>query len=214
MKTFLKTTFIVIALLIGISVSAQENAARFGVKAGMNYSGSYGDDNSPKSQVRLNVGITLDFRLSPTVYLLTGLDYSVKGGKGDAYEVTDNDGKKYMLTQSDKPAYLQLPLHVGYRFDVTDFRIMPHAGFYMAYGIGGKAEYKYDPLDGGSGKTDKIDFFGVGIGKFDYGFGIGVSGEYRKFVLDLGHDWGLRKFAKDYSDDKTKCAYLTLGYKF
>ncbi|MDR1092246.1 MAG: PorT family protein [Prevotella sp.] len=217
MKTFVRTICcITIILLSGSNVNAQESVARFGVKAGMNYSGSYGDDNSPKSKAGINIGITLDFRLSSDIYLLTGLDYSVKGGKGKPYEITDNDGRKFMLTQTDKPVYLQLPLHAGYKFDVPDFKIMPHAGFYMAYGVGGKAEYKYEPLDGGAGSTSKIDFFGVGIGKFDYGAGIGVNTEYRKFVLDLGYDWGLREFAKDFGNGKgkAKSGYLTLGYKF
>jgi hypothetical protein len=46
MRAFFKTTCIAIALPAGISVSTRENAARFGVKAGVNYSGSYGDGNS------------------------------------------------------------------------------------------------------------------------------------------------------------------------
>lgn len=215
MKTFIKTVCcIATILLIGNNATAQESAARFGIKTGINNSGAYGVDPSPKNKVGLNIGITLDFRLSPNIYLLTGLEYSVKGGKGRPYEVTDNDGKKSMVTHTDKPIYLHLPLHVGYKFDVSDFKITPHAGFYMAYGIGGKAEYSYKPLDDRPDRVDKIDFFGVGIGKFDYGAGIGVNTEYHKFVLDLGHDWGLRKFAKEFSDGKTKNLYLTLGYKF
>lgn len=215
MRTFVKTVcFIAIILLIGNNAKAQENAARFGVKTGINYSGTYGTENSSKSKVGLNIGITLDFRLSPELYLLTGLEYSVKGGKGNPYEVTDNDGKKSMLTQSDKPIYLHIPLHLGYKFDISDFKVIPHAGFYMAYGIGGKAEYSYKPLDNRPAWVDKIDFFGVGVGKFDYGAGIGISTEYQKFVLNLGYDWGLRKFAKEYSDGRTKNLYFTLGYKF
>lgn len=215
MKEFIKTICcIAIILFLGGNVNAQESVARFGVKAGMNYSGTYGVNNLTKSKVGLNIGITLDFKLSSNVYLLTGLEYSAKGGKGSPYEVTNNDGKKLMLTQADKPVYLQLPLHVGYKFDVSGFNIMPHMGFYMAYGIGGKAEYSYKPLDGSPSWVDKIDFFGVGVGKFDYGVGIGANLEYNKFVLDLGHDWGLRKFAKEYNDGKSKNLYLTLGYKF
>lgn len=214
MKTFVRTICCIAIILFSVSsANAQESVARFGVKAGMNYSGTYGLKNTSKSQVKLNIGITLDFRLSERMYLLTGLDYSVKGGKGDPYEVDKNGGLN-MCTQTGNPTYLQLPLHAGYRFDVSDFKIMPHAGFYMAYAIGGKAEYSYKPLDDRPAWVDKIDFFGVGVGKFDYGAGIGVSAEYHKLVLDLGHDWGLRKFAKEYNDGKNKNFYLTLGYKF
>lgn len=213
MKEFIKTICcIAIIFFLGSNVNAQEGVARFGVKAGMNYSGTYGVDNLTKSQIRLNTGITLDFKLSSSMYLLTGLDYSIKGGK--SRKPNKNDYHNAMVTQADKPVYLQLPLHVGYKFDVSGFNIMPHIGFYMAYGIGGKAEYLYEPLDDRPAWTDKIDFFGVNVGKFDYGTGIGANVEYNKFVLDFGHDWGLRKFAKEYNDGKSKNLYLTLGYKF
>lgn len=215
MKAFIKTICCIAAILFSASTAnAQESAARFGVKAGINYSGVYGVDFSSTSKVRLNIGITLDFRLSSNIYLLTGLEYSAKGGKGSPVEVTNNEGEKLMLTQTDRPVYLQIPLHVGYTLNLSDIKITPHAGFYMAYGIGGKAEYSFKSLDGSSEWVDKIDFFGVGVGKFDYGAGIGVNAEYNKFILDLGHDWGLRKFAKEYNEGKNKNLYLTLGYKF
>lgn len=209
MKTFTKTTFIAFILLFGITANAQESAARFGVKAGLNYSGNHGKDVNSNSKIGLNIGVTLDFRLTQEMCLLTGLEYSVKGAKGKEYI----DGNR-KIQSTDNPAYLQLPLHFGYRFFVSDFILTAHGGPFMAYGIGGKVNIKVKPADGGPTEETKIDFFGVGVGKFDYGVGLGVNGEYRKFVVDLGYDLGLRKAAKEFNEGMTKNGYLTVGYKF
>jgi hypothetical protein len=205
MKTFVKTICcIAIILLPGSNMKAQESAARFGVKAGINYSGQHGVPSS-QDKFGFNAGIIIDFRLSSHMYLLTGLEYTIKGAKSD--DTPDKSGT------FETPTYLQLPLHAGYMFPVSrEVRLVVHAGPYMAYGIGGKVKIN-KPAEGGE---KEIDYFGVGVGKFDWGLGLGVNAEYNSFLLGAGFDRGLRNFATGYNDGKarTKNFYMTLGYLF
>lgn len=210
MKIFLKTGLILFLLGVSVLANSQNKVAVFGVRTGINLAGFDGVDNS-KTRVGFNLGVTADFRLSDYIYLLMGLEYTAKGAKGELY--TESLGLTYKST--DKPAYLQMPIHVGYLWAINrDFRLMFHGGPFIAYGLGGKKnqEYIYDT------RVDRedIDFFGIGVGKFDFGLGAGVNVEYDRYVLGLGYDRGLKNFAPDYNDGKgrTRNIYITLGYLF
>ncbi len=224
MKTLMKVVFLCCLFATTLSMNAQyvgysdpdEKSIFFGVKSGINISDYHGV-STDKSRVGFNLGITVDFKVATNWYVLTGLEYTVKGAKSKGYIEQDApDGHKYNLRTKDNLNYLQLPLQAGYKFNLSDdVRLMVHAGGYMAYGVGGKATYDYEAIDGGTSWTDKIDFFGVGVGKFDYGVIGGVGVEYHKFVLDVNYELGLREYAKDhYNESKNKNLAITLGYKF
>lgn len=208
MKTLFKTIFLslIFILATALAVNAQ-SAFTFGAKVGANYSNNVGVDNSdPK--FGLNFGVTMDVRLSRNIYLLTALEYTVKGSKGDNYRVEED----VVYSTKETPTYLQIPIHVGYMLPVSrEVRLIFHAGPFMAYGIGGKNDRKWS-----NGNSDKIDFFGVGVGKFDWGLGLGVNAEYNRFVASLGYDRGLRNYIPDYNDGKSRTSnfYFTIGYLF
>ncbi len=161
MKAFIKIICCIAIVLFSVSnVNAQESVARFGVKTGINYSGQHGVAAS-KNKFGFNAGITLDFKLSPNIYLLTGLEYTVKGAKSD--DTPDQSGT------FETPTYLQLPFHVGYMYPISrEVRLFAHAGPYIAYGIGGKVKANKST----EGENNKIDDFGVNVGKFDWGLGL------------------------------------------
>ncbi|MDL2303595.1 PorT family protein [Dysgonomonas sp. OttesenSCG-928-D17] len=229
MKTRIKSILLSCLLITTMSVSAQyqnvydyeDKPVVFGVRAGVAMSGQYNQD-SEKSKLGIDIGFTVDFRLADKLYLLTGLDYVVKGTKtkeGHEWErVHDGNGREYKGSLVRNPAYLQLPLRVGYKLPVADkFYIMPYAGPYIAYGLGGKTKYTYTYLDNGDIETEKRDSFDGNVNRFDYGLGLGVSFEYSQFVLTAEYDWGLQRYVKKehgYNDAKNKCLTVTLGYKF
>lgn len=218
MKVFIKTGLVAFLLLISTIASAQNDVAVFGVRAGINFSGT---DNSPdtKTKVGFNIGVTTDFRLSDKIYLLTGLEYTVKGAKNESFipAGTDNWGvyhEDHYYTSNEKLGYLQLPFHVGYLWAINrDFRLMFHAGPYMAYAMNGKVHRK-SLYDDGTKEEETIDFFGVGVSKFDWGLGGGINVEYDRYVLGLGYDRSLRNIAPDYGDGRNRNMYITLGYLF
>lgn len=201
MKTIIKSGLIAIALLVGISVSAQDKPLTFGVKAGMNLSNVGGDADGTDAKIGFNAGVTMDYGFTPDIYLLTGLELTTKGYKAD-----DDFSSNLM--------YLQLPVHVGYKLAVTDAtKIVFHAGPYIAYGIGGKTKFNED---GEKYKYDSFDAFK----KFDFGLGLGVGAEFGKLGVGLGYDFGLLNIMDSEIAEleditvRNMNAYLTVGYKF
>ncbi|MDR2949570.1 MAG: PorT family protein [Prevotella sp.] len=209
MKALLKVGLLSVLFLFVTMASAQNKIVTVGVRAGVNFSGVSNGAPGDKTKVGFNFGMTADFRLSDEMYLLTGLEYTVKGTKGNDYIESE---KVHFITK-EKPAYLQLPLHVGYLWAINrDFRLMFHAGLYAAYGVGGKVNRKWVYED--RTETGKIDYFGVGVSKFDWGLGGGINVEYDRYVLGLGYDHGLRNISPEYGNGHIRNFYITLGYLF
>lgn len=202
MKT-IKTVLIAALLVLGANASAQIS---FGVKAGVNLSNYSGDVKENKAKVGFNAGLTADYTLAPSMYLMSGLEITAKGCKFDF----GTDGKS-----TTNAIYLQLPVHFGYKVSVSEgTNIVLHAGPYVAYGIAGKS---------GEGE-DKVDTFGKnGLCKrFDFGAGLGVGVEFGKIGVGLGYDLGMLNVINgnlsNDNDSKAKVrnmnAYLSVGYKF
>lgn len=199
MKTIIKSGLIAVALLVGISVNAQDKPLTFGVKAGINLANVGGDLDDTDAKIGFNAGVTMDYAFTPDIYLLTGLELTTKGFKVDGGDV--GEMKANLM-------YLQLPIHVGYKLAVTDAtKIVFHAGPYVAYGIGGKTTLT---LLGEKGKGDSFDVFK----EFDFGLGLGVGAEFGKFNVGLGYDFGLANINDGDGKVRNMNAYLTVGYKF
>lgn len=203
----IKITLFVVAFLIGSNLSAQA-PIEFGVKGGINLS-NLTDDDDAKAKVGFNVGLTLDYGLTPNLYLLTGLEYTTKGCTAD---------KVGGIKPSINLGYLQLPVHLGYKIDILEAtKLTFHAGPYVAYGIAGKSTAKLDiDLPMGSVIEKKDDSFRDGAFKsLDYGVGLGAKVEFGKIGVGLGWDFGLVDINDfDGASVKTQNGYLTVGYKF
>lgn len=223
MKTILKTSFLAIALLIGVVANAQEQPLTFGVKAGVNLSNFSGSGvEGTDAKIGFNVGVTVDYALTSDVFLLSGLEFTTKGAKISYLEDLgefDIDAKSTFNV-----TYLQLPVHIGYKLAVSDgLNLNFHAGPYVAYGIGGKVKNKVEGNVAGLDLEDldlsnaDVDMFGdKGVAnRFDFGLGLGVGAEFGKIGVGLGYDLGLTNISKD-SKEKVRNmnAYLTVGYKF
>lgn len=196
------------ALLLGVTVNAQNKPITFGVKAGLNLSNFSGDIEDTDPKLGFNVGVTADYAITNEVYLLTGLEFTMKGSKADGYIA----GEK--VTEKTNPMFLQLPVHVGYKFSVTDeTKIVLHAGPYVGYGIGGKI--KYEVKENGVKNSVDYDFFGKDrFKRFDFGLGLGAGAEFGKIGVGLGWDFGLTSLSRGDDKVRTMNGYLTLGYKF
>lgn len=217
MKTILKTSLLAISLLIGVAANAQEQPLTFGVKAGMNLSNYGGDAENTDAKIGFNVGVTVDYALTQDLFLMSGLDFSIKGAKATEKDSFGTVEVEYEYTSS--PMYLQLPVHIGYKFEVSEgVKLNLHAGPYIAYGIGGKEKMKIKGnVPGVDLEADEdVDLFGKdGLNRFDFGLGLGVGVEFGKFGVGLGYDLGLANISGE-SDYKLSNmnAYLTVGYKF
>ncbi len=201
----MRLTAVIAMLAIVTAVSAQVS---LGIKGGVNMSNFVYDDemNDKNPKIGFNIGLAADVDFAPNMALQTGLFLNTKGFK------TENGftGAEY----SENLMYLQLPLHLAYKVDVTPgSRIVFHAGPYAAYGVSGSRDRDGDLVDI---SVDKI--FGDGTYQykpFDAGLGLGVGAEMGAFLLDLGWDMGMVNISnRDNGNTKNQNAYLSVGYKF
>lgn len=206
---------LLIALLGMVSLVGAQTAS-LSIKGGLNMSNFYGDDLSDKNlKPGFHIGVGADLELVPNVALQTGLFFSTKGAKY-TYDVPVAGKVDYNVSAN----YLQLPVHVAYKIDVTPgTKVVFHAGPYIAYGIGGKRkiESKYSAdLDNIFGKQDVNTFDkDWGFKPFDAGVGLGVGAEFGLILVDLGWDMGLTNISRmDKGNVKNQNAYLSIGYKF
>lgn len=225
MKTTLKTGLIAVICLIAVAVNAQEKPVTFGVKAGVNLSNVNGDINENDAKFGFTAGVSLDYAFNPNVYLLTGLDFSMKGFKVSDITV---QGVSESITGDLKLnlSYIQLPIHIGYKLDVAEnTKVVFHAGPYLAYGVNGKwkAEAGGEKESANAFTNDAIENDVPKLKRFDFGLGLGVGAEFGKIGVNLGYDFGLVNVVDKYmfgdygevdASIKNMNGYLTIGYKF
>lgn len=146
----------------------------FGLRAGINipWVTSYGVHSSKR--VSYSVGFTDQVLLNRYLpfYFETGLNFTSKG-----YKVQGFDNSKTTLN------YLQLPVSVNYHiYAGKDVTIEPSAGFYYAYGVGGKFEHR--------GYTSRV-FSQGNISPHDCGFSFGLRASIHSFYLGMSYETGI-----------------------
>ena len=131
--------------------------------------------------------------------------------------------------------YLQIPLMIGARLHLgRDYHASLSVGPYAAIGVAGKTSgetYDYSSSSMQGGYQFKIDTFGsmvdgkMGNNRFDAGIALGLTFEYRRFIIGTEMQVGLVKINEqinqmiDYSEEggyfpKNFAAFFTLGYRF
>ena len=202
MKKFYKVFLVAIAVLFSTATYAQD--LKFGVNAGMNLSNMSGDYDNTKANIGFQVGVTVDYFLTPEIFLQSGLSFTTKGVKFD-----DLPG---ISDPKIGESYLQLPIRVGYSIPVSDgFNINFNVGPYLAYGVGGKTKMN---ILGVSGEGDTFGDNGAHE-RFDFGVGAGVGADFGPIAVNIGYEYGITNASKiDNVSVHNNNAFLTLGYKF
>jgi hypothetical protein len=151
-------------------------------------------------KVGLHAGVMLQYVTSSHFGVETGLYYNMMGGEERERDY-DEDYKVSATTH-----YLQLPVQLIYKFHLgDDLRVTPAAGLYGAYGLGGKVKAS-GSAHGISMELPDVDFFNDATNRFDMGLAIGVSLEYKQFLVGVGFERGFLKINKEplmYEDDNT-----------
>ena len=204
-----------VAFFMGTKTYAQEGLS-FGVKVGGNFSNFSGSDFSDEldSKLGFQLGLTAEYGLSDNLFIGSGLEFTTKGARAK-----EELGPVTMKT-SINPMYLQLPVHIGFKFEVANgVNLLAEVGPYAAFGIGGKS--KVTIKIGDEKETEKNNFFGSedegGAKRFDFGVGGAIGAEFGKVVVKAGYDLGLADISRfDDGDNKVKNGnlFLTLGFKF
>lgn len=178
-----------------------------------------------------NLGVRGEYMLPSCygVFVNLGVNYTMKGAKMDVAASLPDD---YSCTVKYRPCYIEIPLHVGYRFNVLDnLGVFADFGPYFAIGVNGKekTEFDGDAVEDYSKKFFRNSKMILGeIQRYDFGLGFRVGAEYANHhSLNFSFDWGLtdmyrdsyrREFFKEngYELGKLKNfnAGITYGYRF
>jgi len=207
----MKKLLLLVAVLTFTVGSALAQGFQFGAKVGGNFSNVVGGGDYTKynkGKIGFNVGATVDYGFNEKMFLFSGLELTTKG-----FKIDESFAK---LTAN--AMYLQLPIHFAYKIAVGSgpVKLVPEAGLYVAYGIGGKVKTEL------FGEEEKDDYFGdpkKGYCKaFDLGVGAAFGAEFGKIGVKVGYDYGLLNMVDDEDDSKYKNmnsnVYLSVGYKF
>ena len=178
-----------------------------------------------------NLGVRGEYMLPSCygVFVNLGVNYTMKGAKMDVAASLPDD---YSCTVKYRPCYIEIPLHVGYRFNVLDnLGVFADFGPYFAIGVNGKEKFEFDgdAVEDYSTKFFRNSKMGLGeIQRYDFGLGFRVGAEYANHhSLNFSFDWGLtdmyrdsyrREFFKENGFELGKLknfnAGITYGYRF
>ena len=178
-----------------------------------------------------NLGVRGEYMLPSCygVFVNLGVNYTMKGAKMDVAASLPDD---YSCTVKFRPCYIEIPLHVGYRFNVLDnLGIFADFGPYFAIGVNGKEKFEFDvdAVEDYSKKFFRNSKMILGeIQRYDFGLGFRVGAEYANHhSLNFSFDWGLtdmyrdsyrREFFKENGFELGKLknfnAGITYGYRF
>lgn len=218
---------IAMAILFAGSAVALDNVPKPGtsVQAIVGFNVSNLEGLPMNAKVGVNAGMKVEFML-PNAYgtfINAGLDWTQKGARLTAMGFGEN-GSIGDVTSKIHAHYLELPVHVGYRYNVNSkLGVYGEVGPYFAIGVTGKYKHKYedDEIDNESvmvfGKK-AYGFFGLDgdygkmktLQRFDCGFGFRVGAEYNnQYSLNIGYDWG---FTDIYTNDFRKASKESIGY--
>lgn len=184
-------------LLIALAMIASVSFAQvtWNVKAGMNFSSYWDEDDDVKSKVGFRVGGGMEYAFTEMLSLQPSVFVTSKGAKG----------KGVIKGAKINQVYLETPVMLALRFKFqNDMAIVVSAGSYLAYGIGGKMKFQ--------GK--KVSTFSdADFERFDFGMGSGVAFEFGKFNVSLDGQFGLLEVVDD-SDMRNMNFSMGLGYRF
>lgn len=178
-----------------------------------------------------NLGVRGEYMLPSCygVFVNLGVNYTMKGAKMDVAASLPDD---YSCTVKYRPCYIEIPLHVGYRFNVLDnLGVFADFGPYFAIGVNGKEKFEFDgdAVEDYSKKFFRNSKMDLGeIQRYDFGLGFRVGAEYANHhSLNFSFDWGLtdmyrdsyrREFFKENGFELGKLknfnAGITYGYRF
>ena len=186
-------------MVAAISANAQNEVGQFTLmpKAGINISKVTNSDS--KTKVGLVAGVEAEYGIAENFGLQFGVLYSMQGDKPK------------VGSGSEKLDYINIPIMAQY-YVIPGLAIK--AGVQPGFLV--RAKNKYDYENGGIAIHTDADIKDA-CNKVDLSIPVGISYEYKSFVLDARYNIGLTKVYKsDYSDKSCRNSVfaITLGYKF
>ena len=222
-----------VALMSAFGWSASAQQFRFGIEAGGTISHSsweLKDGMKAKSVGGYTIGITAEYEIYDNVWLQSGLTFGTKGAKAERKD-KEVDPIQYPGIKRDeintyRPMYVQIPVTVAYKFNLTGrTRFFLAGGVFLSQGIAGEYNKKWTYNEAGISQNwgnvnDSESVFSTdAIKRFDCGLNIGGGFEFGKLVLRVGYDWSLIDIVKDKAklgadQFKNRSIAIAAGLKF
>lgn len=195
---------VVCVAMLTIAASAQ---ITWNVKAGAGVATLWGSGSEgAKPHVVAKIGVGIEKPFSSNFSLMPSLEVALKGVKFENKRYT-NDGI-YDLNTTIDLLYVQVPILVAYRFNLSDaWNMTLKAGPYAAYEV-----YEHTKFSLGSesvSSSNKLE-----VKKFDAGVDVGFDIEYHRFVFGVEAEMGFLSLLGNSTDIKNLAFYATIGYKF
>ena len=205
---------LIVAVLIGVmAIPSMAQEWRVGATAGVNVNATTGVHY--RGQTGFNVGVKAELGLPQVtngLFMDLGGSLSSHGWKRGYY---DNSAAT-LLEWKATPYYLNIPVHVGYKFRCCDnLKLFASVGPYANIGLFGK-EAMIATLGEASTKTTVLNnvFADKAQERFDWGLGFRVGAElYDHWQLSVGYDWGMESIFKG-KDVRNRTLSISCSYVF
>jgi hypothetical protein len=196
-------------ILCSIAGAMFAQGAKFGVTAGLNVSNitskqgsiSVTQDWKPGFQA----GIFMDCGLSENFSIIPELLFSQRGCK------SDNSLRDVDMSNSTTLNYVQLPINLAYKFDVSyGQKLFPFVGVYAGYGISGKWKTGESSSDIKFGSADDE------MKALDFGANVGLGYQFERIVFKVQYNHGLANLSNAGGDitSTNKNVAVTVGFIF
>ena len=188
-----KVIIMAVLMLSSVATFAQRPVGSLTVKTkiGMNFATLTKADDS-ESRIGLVAGAELEYQLSDIFSISGGALYSQQGCEWS------EDGS----TRTNKLDYINIPVLANV-YVVKNLAVK--VGLQPAFNVNSKQKAS----KGDASAQDALD----GTKTFDCSIPVGLSYEYKNFVIDGRYNFGLTKVSK-HADSKNSVFQITLGYKF
>ena len=191
MKKFLP--LFLVALVATATVSAQ--GLRYGITGAMNVANYAmeveGISFNPDSRIGFRAGFRMEMD-APFIY--DGFYFDAEAllsAKGAKFDSSSGENAASVIS---RPYYLEIPIHIGYRYMFGQGNVGIFGSFGPYFGVGLFGTNKVTV----AGVESKPDAFSSdGLKRFDFGLGLraGVA-MFEHYRIYVGYDWGLIDVAK------------------
>ena len=219
-NTIMKKILMIAALMVAtLSANAQNEVGQLSIKPtiGLNFATLTKSDIS-KTRTGLNFGIEAEYGVTEKFGVTAGLFYSQQGAKTKDFHLAVKNniigGKEFDGKATIKLDYINIPILAQY-YLIPGLAIK--AGIQPGFNVLKKVALDGTVYQGGvqGGNPEKIDEsikIEEGVKNFAFAIPVGLSYEYKSFVLDARYNIGLTKVGSDYSGHHS-VFNISLGYK-
>lgn len=192
---------IVLLIVLGAKAQREEGSVTVQPRAGVNMSKL---DDYNKMKFGYNFGIEMEYQMTEQLSLSAALMYSDQGGKDDT------DGTKTTLDID----YVNVPIMLNYY-------VAPEVLPGLAVKAGVQPAFRTKTTVKADGIKMDVDWLLKEMGydssemnKFMFSVPVGLSYEFRNFVLDARYNIGISDMFKGEGKMRNNVIQVTLGYKF